>query len=196
MRAPGGFGTTDDFNSGNVIAFLRPWEDRSITTAEVATIINKVIADQPGVRGNAAPRSGLGRGRGLPVNLVLAGATYEGLAAARDRIMPQIRELIATYKRDDLIALLDGTGLPFAPIARPEDMFDDPHLNASGGLEEVVLADGTTTKLPVLPIEMNGARPSASAKLAAEGADTQSILLSLGFTTDQIAALRSGQIAH
>lgn len=116
--------------------------------------------------------------------------------AARDRIMPQIRELIATYKRDDLIALLDGTGLPFAPIARPEDMFDDPHLNASGGLEEVVLADGTTTKLPVLPIEMNGARPSASAKLAAEGADTQSILLSLGFTTDQIAALRSGQIAH
>lgn len=116
--------------------------------------------------------------------------------AARDRIMPQIRELIATYKRDDLIALLDGTGLPFAPIARPEDMFDDPHLNASGGLEEVVLADGTATKLPALPIEMNGARPSASAKLAAEGADTQSILLGLGFTTDQIAALRSDQIAH
>jgi len=116
--------------------------------------------------------------------------------AARDRIMPQIRELIASYKRDDLIALLDGTGLPFAPIARPEDMFDDPHLNASGGLEEVVLADGTATKLPALPIEMNGARPSASAKLAAEGADTQSILLGLGFTTDQIAALRSGQIAH
>ena len=56
--------------------------------------------------------------------------------AARDRIMPQIRELVASYKRDDLIALLDGTGLPFAPIARPEDMFDDPHLNANGGLEE------------------------------------------------------------
>lgn len=104
VRAPGGFGTTDDFNSGNVIAFLRPWEDRSITTAEVATIINKVIADQPGVRGNAAPRSGLGRGRGLPVNLVLAGATYEGLAAARDRIMaaaanyPGLINLDSDYK--------------------------------------------------------------------------------------------------
>ena len=66
VRTPAGFGTSDDFNSGNVIAFLRPWEDRTITTAEVATIINKVIAEQPGVRGNAAPRSGLGRGRGLP----------------------------------------------------------------------------------------------------------------------------------
>ncbi len=63
VRTPAGFGTSDDFNSGNVIAFLRPWEDRTITTAEVATIINKVIAEQPGVRGNAAPRSGLGRGR-------------------------------------------------------------------------------------------------------------------------------------
>ena len=87
VRAPGGFGTTDDFNSGNVIAFLRPWEDRSITTAEVATIINKVIADQPGVRGNAAPRSGLGRGPGLPFNLVPAGATYQGIAAAPHRLI-------------------------------------------------------------------------------------------------------------
>ncbi len=87
IRTPGGFGATDDFNSGNIIAFLRPWEDRTITTSQVADIINGVIANQPGVRGNAAPRSGLGRGRGLPVNIVLAGSTYEGLVAARDRIM-------------------------------------------------------------------------------------------------------------
>ncbi|MBV2148514.1 efflux RND transporter permease subunit [Sphingobium sp. AS12] len=104
VRAPAGFGTSDDFNSGNVIAFLRPWEDRTITTAEVATIINKVIADQPGVRGNAAPRSGLGRGRGLPVNIVLAGSTYEGLVVARDRIIaaaasyPGLINLDSDYK--------------------------------------------------------------------------------------------------
>ncbi|RJG52250.1 efflux RND transporter permease subunit [Sphingobium terrigena] len=104
VRTPAGFGTSDDFNSGNVIAFLRPWEDRTITTAEVATIINKVIADQPGVRGNAAPRSGLGRGRGLPVNIVLAGSTYEGLVAARDRIIataasyPGLINLDSDYK--------------------------------------------------------------------------------------------------
>lgn len=87
MRTPAGFGPSDDYNGGNIIAFLRPWEDRAVTTAEVADAINKVIANQPGVRGNVAPRSGLGRGRGLPVNIVLAGSTYEGLAAARDRIM-------------------------------------------------------------------------------------------------------------
>ncbi|MEJ7925822.1 efflux RND transporter permease subunit [Sphingobium sp. AN641] len=87
LRTPGTFGSSDDFNSGGIIAFLRPWEDRSITTAQVADAINKAIANQPGVRGNVAPRSGLGRGRGLPVNIVLAGSTYEGLVAARNRIM-------------------------------------------------------------------------------------------------------------
>lgn len=87
MRTPAGFGASDDFNGGNMIAFLRPWEDRSITTAQVADAINKVIANQAGVRGNVAPRSGLSRGRGLPVNIVLAGSTYEGLVTARNRIM-------------------------------------------------------------------------------------------------------------
>ncbi|MEP1662535.1 MAG: CoA transferase, partial [Anderseniella sp.] len=116
--------------------------------------------------------------------------------AARDRIMPQIRALVATYKRDDLIAKLDGTGLPFAPIARPEDMFDDPHLSASGGLEEVTLADGEVTKLPALPIEMNGMRPSAAASLKTEGADTEAILEQLGYSSDAIAVLRNDGAAQ
>ena len=53
---------------------------------------------------------------------------------ARDRILPRIRELIAGFTRAELIDRLEGTGLPFAPIGRPQDMFDDPHLLASGGL--------------------------------------------------------------
>src|SRR3546814_11131489 len=106
MRAPAGFGASDDFNGGNSIAFLRPWEDRTVTTAQVADPINKIIASQHGVRGNVAPRSGLGRGRGLPVNLVLAGATSEGLVAARDRIMddaaphPGFINLASDYKEN------------------------------------------------------------------------------------------------
>ncbi|WP_109355213.1 CaiB/BaiF CoA-transferase family protein [Sphingorhabdus sp. EL138] len=110
--------------------------------------------------------------------------------AARDRIMPQIRELIAGFGRDELIAKLEGTGLPFAPIARPEDMFDDPHLNASGGLEPVTLANGQQTKLPSLPIEMDGARPSASANLSTIGQHSEAILEELGLSPGQIKALR------
>jgi len=108
---------------------------------------------------------------------------------ARDRIMPEIRALVKTWTRDALIEKLEGTGLPFAPIGRPEDMFDDPHLLASGGLEPVTLADGTTTMLPTLPIEMNGARPSSDAVLPQAGADTRSVLAGLGYDAARIAAL-------
>jgi crotonobetainyl-CoA:carnitine CoA-transferase CaiB-like acyl-CoA transferase len=78
---------------------------------------------------------------------------------ARDRILPVIREMFAGMTRDQVIAKLDGSGLPFAPIGRPEDMFDDPHLLASGGLEHVTLPDGRETALPALPILLDGERP-------------------------------------
>ncbi|SIN59786.1 Crotonobetainyl-CoA:carnitine CoA-transferase CaiB [Parasphingorhabdus marina DSM 22363] len=110
--------------------------------------------------------------------------------AARDRIMPQIRELISGFSREELIAKLEGTGLPFAPIARPEDMFDDPHLNAAGGLEPVTLDSGEETKLPALPIEMNGARPSSPVQLSSIGEHTDEHLANLGISPEEIVRLR------
>jgi crotonobetainyl-CoA:carnitine CoA-transferase CaiB-like acyl-CoA transferase len=109
---------------------------------------------------------------------------------ARDRIMPVIREMVKGYTSAEIIAKLEGTGLPFAPIARPEDMFDDPHLNASGGLEPVFLPDGTETKLPLLPIEMGGRRLGNSPQIPPVGADTDSLLVGLGYDAEQIGELR------
>ncbi|WBH18028.1 CaiB/BaiF CoA transferase family protein [Sphingomonas radiodurans] len=93
---------------------------------------------------------------------------------ARDRLLPEIRALIATFTRGEVIARLEGSGLPFAPIGRPEDMFDDPHL-AAGGLERVVLPDGRETRLPALPIEMDGKRLSQCSTLPTPGADDDAI---------------------
>ncbi|MXO69451.1 CoA transferase [Altererythrobacter marinus] len=110
----------------------------------------------------------------------------------RDRIMPRIRELIRGFTRDELVARLEGSGLPFAPIGRPEDMFDDPHLNASGGLEPVTMPDGSTAHLPALPIEMAGGRPGAAATLPVPGADTRTILGDLGLSEEEAEALIAG----
>lgn len=93
VRAPGGFGQSDDFNGGVANIYLKPWEQRTETTSDITTKVTKILAEQPGIRGNAQPRSGLSRGRGQPINLVLAGSTYEGLVAARNRIM----EAAASY---------------------------------------------------------------------------------------------------
>ena len=103
-RTPGGFGASDDFNSGSIIVFLKPWEERAATTADVVSEVNKELGQLPAVRGNASVRSSIGRGRGQPVNFVIAGATYEDLARARDRIIaaaasnPGIINLDSDYK--------------------------------------------------------------------------------------------------
>ena len=116
---------------------------------------------------------------------------------ARDRIMPQIRALISGFTRAELIARLDGTGLPFAPISKPEDLFDDPHLAETGGLEPVTLADGSATRLPALPLSMNGAVPRADASLPKPGADSRAVLANLGYDPADIDALvSSGAVAE
>jgi crotonobetainyl-CoA:carnitine CoA-transferase CaiB-like acyl-CoA transferase len=108
---------------------------------------------------------------------------------ARERIMPEIRSLISGFTRVEVITKLNGSGLPFAAIGRPQDLFDDPHLAASGGLEAVTLEDGRVTHLPGLPLEMAGARPGGAATLPLPGADSRAVLAGLGYDGDTIAAL-------
>jgi crotonobetainyl-CoA:carnitine CoA-transferase CaiB-like acyl-CoA transferase len=107
---------------------------------------------------------------------------------ARDRILPRIRELVGQMTRAEVIAKLDGTGMPFAPIGKPEELFDDPHLNA-GGMEPVTLDTGTETKLPTIPLEMDGKRPGAPNALPLPGADARAVLAALGYPAERIAAL-------
>ena len=92
QRTPGGFSESDDFNSGTFLIFLKPWEERTEKTEDVVAQVNKILADLPAVRGNGAARSSIGRGRGQPLNFVIAGSTYESLSVARDRILTAARE--------------------------------------------------------------------------------------------------------
>ena len=109
---------------------------------------------------------------------------------ARDRILPQVREMFAGMTRDEIVAMLEGTGLPFAPIGRPEDMFDDPQL-AEGGLEDVTLDNGEQTRLPTIPLQMGGKRPGSHVTLPSAGQDSRAVLAALGYSDERIAELTS-----
>jgi len=91
-RIPATGGVSEDFNTSNVAVFLRPWDERKLSAQDVAKRINAKLLDVAAVRGNATVTSRLSRGRGQPVNFVIAGASYEGLARARDQLLAAARD--------------------------------------------------------------------------------------------------------
>ena len=107
----------------------------------------------------------------------------------RERTLPVIRDRFKQFDKAGLMAKHEETGLPFAPIAKPEELLDDPHLNAAGGLVPVTLPDGRTTKLPALPIEMDGRRFGLRRDLPGIGADGRELLMARGLGAAEIERL-------
>ena len=106
---------------------------------------------------------------------------------ARPQILPIVTQIFSTMSKADLMAKCDELGLPFAPIAKPEDLFDDPHLNAGGGLVPVTMPhSGIKTKVPGLPVEMNGARLTTRLDIPEVGQHTRELLAALGYDSAAI----------
>lgn len=112
----------------------------------------------------------------------------------RDRILPVIITLFANMSKGEMIERLDRAGIPFAPVNKPADLFDDPHLNASSGLLDVTLASGEKTRLPNLPIEMGGQRPKLYLDLPAIGHDSAAVLSAVGYSEEDISRMIEEQI--
>ena len=108
---------------------------------------------------------------------------------ARPRIIPIVTAIFAKMTKAEVLAKCEKLGLPFAPITRPEDLFDDPHLKASGGLADITLMNGIKTQVPIMPIEMDGRRFSTRLDLPKVGEHTREILEGLGYSQQDIARL-------
>ena len=109
-----------------------------------------------------------------------------GRVEHRDLIIPIITETFKQYTKLELMQKLEETGLPFAPISKPEDLFEDPHLNASDGLVAIDLPEGGQVKLPTLPIEMDGNRFGVRYQPSQPGEHTREILRELDFDDEII----------
>jgi crotonobetainyl-CoA:carnitine CoA-transferase CaiB-like acyl-CoA transferase len=116
---------------------------------------------------------------------------------ARDWLMPILRDLFATESAHTLSARFEARGLPYAPITRPQDLFDDPHLKATGGLAPMhIHADcsaagqSVDTLTPLLPLVMDDQRLGIRRQPPSLGGDTDDILSSLGYSTAQTDALK------
>ena len=87
------------------------------------------------------------------------------------------------------MAKLETTGLPFAPIQRPEDLADDPHLIESGGLLNMTIPDGGEISLPALPISVDGSRPGLSINPPEIGEHSIDVLRGLGLSHEEVDRL-------
>jgi crotonobetainyl-CoA:carnitine CoA-transferase CaiB-like acyl-CoA transferase len=118
-------------------------------------------------------------------------ATNNQRVLARDKLLPQIRSLFEGFHRAALVEKLEGIGLPFAPIVRPDELFDDAHLTAAGGLIDVTVPAGAATRLPALPIEIDGSRLGLRVDIPRPGRDGADILRGLGLSDSEIAGLEA-----
>lgn len=121
-------------------------------------------------------------------------ATNNARVAKRDELLPRLRELFAGFTKADLMAKLETTGLPFAPIAKPEELLDDPHLTASGGLLDMNIPDGGDIALPALPVSLGGERLEKRLDPPRIGEHSREVLAMLGFDEEKINDLATRKV--
>lgn len=108
---------------------------------------------------------------------------------AREHLIPMLQAHFSALSLEDALAQCESAEIPFAPINRPEDLFADAHLGATGCLLETDLPGGIRTHLPRLPFRLGEASTTIYRHPPAIGADTQRTLSELGYSADQISDL-------
>ena len=110
-------------------------------------------------------------------------------------LIPRLADTFRKFTQLELTSRLEAIGLPFAPIAKPWDLLEDPHLKASGGLLETRI-DGKAIHVPALPLELDGARLGKRRDPPAVGQDSRELLASLGYSGEAIDALAAQGIVR
>ena len=108
----------------------------------------------------------------------------------RDAFMPILQEMFQKLDLSEASAICERVGLPFAPILRPDQLFDDPHVNHPGATVEVTLSNGVLTQVPTLPIEYGGSRPDLYRDLPKIGEHNNDVARELGYSDEALKRLR------
>jgi crotonobetainyl-CoA:carnitine CoA-transferase CaiB-like acyl-CoA transferase len=105
-------------------------------------------------------------------------------------LLPILRQAMARRPIAEIERLAEQADISYARVARPEDLWDDPHLAATGQLAPMQLPGGITTRLPLLPLRLDGrAMTKRHDAPAAIGQDTRAVLRELGYDADDVDRL-------
>jgi crotonobetainyl-CoA:carnitine CoA-transferase CaiB-like acyl-CoA transferase len=112
---------------------------------------------------------------------------------ARPTLLAELDRRLKGFSAAELSQRFEAAGLPFAPIMRPEQLLDDPHLLATGGLADIRLTDGEragqTVKTTLFPFTLDGERPGVRLDPPKRGEHTRVVLAAIGLAEHEIDAL-------
>jgi len=122
-------------------------------------------------------------------------ATNNDRVRMRPTLLADLRQRLAQRSAAELSAIFEARGLPFAPITRPEDLYADPHLKATGGLADIRLPDGERAgemaQTTLFPITLGGERLGVRLHPPTLGEHTRELLAELGYAREQVDALHA-----
>lgn len=112
----------------------------------------------------------------------------------RPRLLSMLKALFSSLDLQEACSICEAASVSFAPIARPEHLFDDPHLSATGGLMPTTLTNGIQTRLPRLPITLADTEFSIREQPPQIGQHTDAIMRELGYSDEMIEDFYSKQV--
>lgn len=116
-------------------------------------------------------------------------ASNQGRIDQREWFLPMLQDRLGRFEKAELMALAEKAGIPFAPVARPQDLFEDPHLNQSDSLVETRLPGGGVAKLPKIPLRMDRSGFGLRLNPPGIGEGSLEVYRKCGFSSAEISAL-------
>jgi len=118
-------------------------------------------------------------------------ATNNDRIAQREWLIPELQKMFKKMEKSEILDQCEKAGVPFALIAKPEDLFEDPQLNQSGSLVDTTLPGGVKAKLPKIPVRIGSHDFGLRNNPPGVGEGSREVLKSIGISDEEIDELQN-----